>query len=334
MLNKNEAIHRINELGQIKCPFLFVIDYSMENNLVFALEDIDVKELKYSINNKYSNFKSLINIKEVESLKLKSFPLSFNQYQKAYSLVNRNLNFGNSFLANLTVETPIEISFDLEELFQISQAKYKLWIKDKFVCFSPETFVSVDKLGKISSFPMKGTIDADLSDAANQILKDPKEQFEHTTIVDLIRNDLSKICNKVWVQRFRYLEKIKKSDGGSLLQVSSEVCGQLPPDWENAIGNWLFELLPAGSITGAPKDSTLRIINEAEQYTYKNSGRGFYSGIFGIFDGQTLNSAVLIRFIEKTRRGLVFKSGGGLTNRSDPKKEYEELISKIYVPVF
>ena len=61
-----------------------------------------------------------------------------------------------------------------------------------------------------------------------------------------------------------------------------------------------------------------------------NSGQG----IFGIFDGQTLSSAVLIRFIEKTSGGLVFKSGGGLTNRSDPKKEYEELISKIYVPVF
>lgn len=334
MLNKDEAINRINELGQNNCPFLFVIDYKMQNNLVLALENIDVNELKYSINNQYSNYENSNNIKAIETLQLKAFPLSFIEYQKAFSLVKNHLNFGNSFLTNLTVETPIEVTFDLEELFQISQAKYKLWIKDKLVCFSPESFVSVDKSGKISSFPMKGTIDGEVKDAAKIILKDPKEQYEHTTIVDLIRNDLSKVCNKVWVERFRYLEKIKKADGGSLLQLSSEVCGQLPPDWKNNIGNWLFELLPAGSITGAPKDSTMKIINHAEHLTYKNSERGFYSGIFGIFDSQILTSAVLIRLIEKTSKGLVFKSGGGLTNRSDPRKEYEELISKIYVPVF
>ena len=334
MLNKNQAIDRINKLGQTKCPFLFVIDYNMQNNLVFALNEIDVNELKYSINNQYFNHENLNNQKEGEILQLKAFPLGFIDYQKAFSFVKKQLNFGNSFLTNLTVETPIEVPLDLEDLFQISQAKYKIWIKDKFVCFSPESFVSVGKNGKISSFPMKGTIDAKLLNAENVILKDPKEQFEHTTIVDLIRNDLSKICDKVWVERFRYLEKIKKADGGSLLQVSSEVCGQLPSNWKNNIGNWLFELLPAGSITGAPKESTLEIIKQAEQYTYKNSSRGYYSGIFGIFDGQVLNSAVLIRFIEKTKGGLVFKSGGGLTSKSDPRKEYEELISKIYVPVF
>jgi para-aminobenzoate synthetase component I len=165
-------------------------------------------------------------------------------------------------------------------------------------------------------------------------LDDPKEKYEHTTIVDLIRNDLSKICKKVWVERFRYVDKIRRNSGEELLQVSSEVCGQLPKDWKNSIGDWFFELLPAGSISGAPKDKTLEIIKEAEKQFHQNGQRKYYTGVFGIFDGQILTSAVMIRFIEKDKNSLVYKSGGGLTSRSDARKEYDELNQKIYVPVF
>lgn len=83
-------------------------------------------------------------------------------------------------------------------------------VKNQFLCFSPESFVEVDKNGKISSFPMKGTINADIENARNIILNDQKEFFEHTTIVDLIRNDLSQIASKVWVERFRFIDEIKR----------------------------------------------------------------------------------------------------------------------------
>ncbi|MCL4160693.1 UNVERIFIED_CONTAM: hypothetical protein GTU68_010330, partial [Idotea baltica] len=177
---------------------------------------------------------------------------------------------------------------------------------------------------------MKGTINAEIEDAEEIILADSKEKYEHTTIVDLIRNDISRVANKVWVERFRYIERVKKEDGLELLQVSSEVCGELGDDWRNRVGEILFKLLPAGSISGAPKPKTLEIIKEAEKATFKSGKRGFYTGIFGVFDGEKLDSAVMIRFIEQTSEGFVFKSGGGITSRSIAEKEYEELLSKIY----
>ena len=89
----------------------------------------------------------------------------------------------------------------------------------------------------------------------------------------------------------------------------------------------LQKLLPAGSISGAPKASTLRIIEEIEGYE-----RGFYTGIMGQFNGQELNTGVMIRFIEQQNDQLIFKSGGGITIFSEEEMEYKELIQKVYLP--
>jgi para-aminobenzoate synthetase component 1 len=174
---------------------------------------------------------------------------------------------------------------------------------------------------------MKGTIDASIPDAERVILSDGKELAEHYTIVDLIRNDLSMVSEKVRVIRFRYIDRIRTTHK-ELLQVSSEIRGELPEDYGKRIGSILFRLLPAGSVSGAPKKKTVLIIREAETYE-----RGYYTGVAGYFDGQTLDSCVMIRFIEDTPEGLVYKSGGGITVRSERKKEYQEMIDKVYVPV-
>mgnify|MGYP000682968536 FL=1 len=81
-------------------------------------------------------------------------------------------------------------------------------------------------------------------------------------------------------------------------------------------GEILFSLLPAGSITGAPKKKTLEIIAEAETYE-----RGFYTGVMGYFDGSSLDSAVMIRFVEQEGDRMYFKSGGGITCRSEVESE-------------
>ena len=96
-----------------------------------------------------------------------------------------------------------------------------------------------------------------------------------------------------------------------------------------SLGDILFRLLPAGSICGAPKKKTVEIIRKVEGYE-----RGFYTGVFGYFDGQNLDSAVAIRYIERQEDQLVFKSGGGITFMSDWEKEYDEMQKKVYVPVF
>ena len=106
--------------------------------------------------------------------------------------------------------------------------------------------------GFIYSYPMKGTIDASLPDARERILADRKEEAEHATIVDLIRNDLSQVASEVTVSRYRYIDELQ-TNRGRLLQVSSEIRGKLPENWKASLGDILFRLLPAGSITGAPK---------------------------------------------------------------------------------
>ena len=95
-------------------------------------------------------------------------------------------------------------------------------------------------------------------------------------------------------------------------------------------GDLFISLLPAGSITGAPKPRTVQIIREAETYD-----RGFYTSVTGYFDGRNLDSAVLIRFLEQPPDGTkVFKSGGGITFRSEARNEYEEMKQKVYVPLY
>ena len=176
---------------------------------------------------------------------------------------------------------------------------------------------------------MKGTLDATLPNATEQLLTDPKETAEHATITDLIRNDLSRVASKVEVARYRYIETLH-THSGPLLQMSSEIKGLLDDGYQNNLGNLFFSMLPAGSITGAPKKRTVEIIAEAEHYE-----RGFYTGVTGYFDGRNLDSAVMIRFVERTDDGnMIFKSGGGITFQSDAVSEYQEMIQKVYVPIY
>ena len=86
--------------------------------------------------------------------------------------------------------------------------------------------------------------------------------------------------------------------------------------------------MPAGSISGAPKQKTLEIIEEAEKIE-----RGYFTGIFGIFDGKELDGGVMIRYIEQHGDVLQFRSGGGITGHSNMEDEYQEMIDKVYVPI-
>ena len=146
------------------------------------------------------------------------------------------------------------------------------------------------------------------------------------TIVDLIRNDLNRVAEQVDVRRFRYIDRLQVSRG-EILQVSSEVTGRLTGNYYSRLGEVIFGMLPAGSVSGAPKPSTLHIISCAE-----GGRRGFYTGVFGYFDGKRLDSAVMIRYIEECDGQYYFRSGGGITINSDCRAEYEEVLAKVYLP--
>lgn len=255
---------------------------------------------------------------------LKISPVAFHDYKKAFARVRAGILRGDTYLANLTARTPVQTPLSFETIFRHGDSPYALWVKGRFVCFSPESFVRVDADGEIATFPMKGTAPADAPEALARLMDSEKELREQHTIVDLLRNDLNAVADAVRVPRFRYAQKIARARGGDLLQISSEVRGRLR---SRALGDVLFALLPAGSVSGAPKEKTVQILREADGLS-----RGFYTGVFGWFDGQCFDSGVLIRYIEQTPGGLFYCSGGGVTAQSCAESEYDELLHKIYLP--
>ena len=313
---------KLNKFGSKKEPFLFVISYDLSKFYIEKLSELPTS-IKYEFNSKEHN-----KTKNKKS-KLEKSPISFEKYKEKFELLQEEIKKGNSYLLNLTSKTKINIDMSLDEIFENTNAKFKIRYKnldDDFVCFSPERFIEIKK-NKISTYPMKGTIDVNIPNAQARILGDVKEMAEHTMVVDLLRNDLGIIASKVRVEKFRYVENINAGDK-KLLQVSSKISAQLDANWNERIGDIITSILPAGSITGTPKKKTVEILKNIEGYE-----RNFYTGIFGVFDGENFDSAVMIRFIEKDKTGKIFyKSGGGITVDSNVDLEYKELIDKVYLP--
>ena len=323
--NQRQAEQRMNKLASEGKEFVFVISYDMQHSYIEEVGSVNDQEMLYA-------FPHINNLPEGESPATTPVRWTFDapdraKYEQSINHVKQNQCEGNCYLANLTCRVPVETNLTMREIFLRSEAKYRCWMKNRFVCFSPEIFVRVAN-GKISSFPMKGTIDATLPNAEETLMNNSKEAAEHATIVDLIRNDLSMVADHVEVERYRYVDHLT-TNKGEILQTSSEITGRLLPYYMSHVGEMIFKLLPAGSITGAPKPKTVEIIAEAEGYE-----RGFYTGIMGHWADGRLDSAVMIRFIDCEKGQLYYKAGGGITARSNNDDEYHEVIEKIYVPIY
>jgi para-aminobenzoate synthetase component 1 len=315
-----DGFNTINTLGASRTPFLFIISYDKTKIFAQPLALLD-SDIFY----KLQDWRNYPVKKRDKTFTFSKKPVDFSTYADTMERILEEIRSGNTYLLNLTFQTPVESSFSLKEIFTYARAKFKLYFKGEFTCFSPERFVEIEG-DTIATYPMKGTIDADIPDARAKILANEKEMAEHVMIVDLMRNDLGIIGSDVKVEAFRYVDRIKAGNK-ELLQVSSKITAKLEADWRDRIGTLLDELTPAGSITGTPKKRTTEIIAETEAYE-----RGFYTGIFGVFDGESLRSGVMIRFIEEENGRLLYKSGGGITIDSDAQSEYAELVDKIYLP--
>ena len=315
-------IKKVNSLASSKSPFFFLIDFEKNKPLVFSSEEAFEGQILYNVNG-CSNYDQPLIDKKTHCITPKLS--SIDRYSLAFQRVQDHLKRGDSYLVNLTFPTEVVFDGNLKDLFYSSKSPYKLFFKDQFVSYSPECFIKIVS-GKIYSYPMKGTISSSVLNAKETVLGNPKEIAEHATIVDLIRNDLSSYAKRVQVNRFRYVDQITSNDS-SLLQVSSEIEGTLNKDWQGNLGNLIWDMLPAGSISGAPKPKTLEIIRSVE-----DGKRGYYTGVYGFFDGTNLDSAVAIRFIEKQNQKFFYRSGGGVTSQSNCEDEYQELLDKIYVP--
>lgn len=322
-MTSEEWCIELNKMALQQRPFLFITDFLQQNPLLYPLDSIDSSTVLF-------DFEGFGNTPDScpplpDSVIFFPEPPSFEKYNQAFQKVMHHLSRGDSYLLNLTMPVKVQTNLSLKTIFFHSKAKYKLWIKDQFVVFSPEPFIMTDG-NFIHAFPMKGTIDEQLANAKELLLNNSKELAEHYTIVDLLRNDLSMVAAQVRVEKFRYMESVVTARG-PLLQTSSHIKGKLHSDFVKKPGDLLLKLLPAGSISGAPKKKTLEVISEAEAYS-----RGYYTGVFGYYDGIKLKSAVMIRYIEKEKDDLIFKAGGGITVNSNAQEEYNELVRKVYLP--
>jgi anthranilate synthase component 1 len=192
----------------------------------------------------------------------------------------------------------------------------------KIMGSSPESQLIIQN-GKAVVHPIAGTFKRsgdDLTDqeTAERLLKDAKENAEHVMLVDLARNDLSRLCEEVHVSQYRQVQYYSH-----VIHLVSEVAGKLRPHTNP------FELLavsfPAGTLSGAPKFRAMELID-----SYEPTARGYYGGCIGFmgFDG-SCNHAIMIRSFLSRHNTLYYQAGAGVVAASDPHSELQEVNNKL-----
>lgn len=204
----------------------------------------------------------------------------------------------------------------------------------EIISCSPELFLKIEKLSsgefKLSTSPIKGTVS---SGQEKELTLSEKEQAEHIMIVDLMRNDLGRICSSIKVEEQMAVHKFTE-----LSHLVSTISGILEdkytadkPDFDKIFA----EIFPGGSITGAPKHRAMQIINQLEKQP-----RGLYTGIIGYYDDEKGfgEFSILIRtlVIDKEKKEISLGVGAGITAMSDPEYELNEtrLKAKKILEIF
>lgn len=188
---------------------------------------------------------------------------------------------------------------------------------------SPETLVKLED-GVLHTFPLAGTrprgkdAEEDMK-LEIELLADEKERAEHNMLVDLGRNDLGRISRFGSVKVEKYMEICRYSH---VMHIGSTVCGEIRED-KNAL-DAVEAVLPAGTLSGAPKIRAMEIIDELE-----NNKRGIYGGAIGYLDfSGNLDTCIAIRIAFKKNGKVFVRSGAGIVADSVPEKEYEESLNK------
>lgn len=188
---------------------------------------------------------------------------------------------------------------------------------------SPETLVKLES-GVLHTYPLAGTRQRGTSEEEDlrleqELLSDEKEKAEHNMLVDLGRNDLGKISKFGTVEVESYMKIERYSH---VMHIGSTVRGEILE--QKSAEDALLSVLPAGTLSGAPKIRAMEIIDELE-----NNKRGIYGGAVGYIDFTgNLDTAIGIRLAYKKNHKVFVRSGAGIVADSVPKKEYEECINK------
>ena len=256
---------------------------------------------------------------------------SQEQYAAAFTRVQEQLRAGNSYEVNLTYRLTERSRADPALVYlrlrTLNPAPYAAYIQHDDVAVlssSPERFASVDADRTLETRPIKGSTprhdDADLDAMSrDQLCRDPKLRAENLIVVDLLRNDLSMVCQPgtVEVPDLMHVESYP-----SVHQLVTTIRGRLRDDVSTVTA--IRALFPAGSMTGAPKLRTMGIIEEVE-----DTPRGVYAGALGwVGDDGRADLGVVIRTLVAGRGTYSMGTGGGITVRSDVDQEYAETTWK------
>jgi para-aminobenzoate synthetase component 1 len=341
-MDASGAFAALDRYGRERRPCFFAFDFAQAHPVVLPLDMVDPQRIRFDLRG-ITNGRPLpdpaaaLVLPRPAELLTGIIPPSRGAYAAAFAAAREAFRAGDSYLLNLTAASSVRLAMPLERLYGLARAPYRL-LMDSVLVFSPEAFVRIEA-DRIRTFPMKGSLRCPRQAAAQgarRLLDDPKETAEHVTVVDLLRNDLGRVAVAVSVPRYRYVEEVFLGDE-VLIQTSSEIEGRLEANWPDRLGAILAALLPAGSVTGAPKKRTCEHIARAEALLGQE--RGWYTGVFGVFTGEAVDSAVMIRFIEGASPApdgqgwqATFKSGGGLTWDSREDDEYAELVAKVAFP--
>lgn len=238
---------------------------------------------------------------------------------------------GESYEICLTNKVRTDIQLDplnfYRNLRQINPAPYASYLRFNDVTIassSPERFLKVDQSGWAESKPIKGTRPRGKSAEEDLILQQDlgnnvKDRAENLMIVDLLRNDLGRVCKigTVHVPKLMNVETYS-----TVHQLVSTICGHIEPN--TSVIQSIKKLFPGGSMTGAPKLRTMEIIDRLE-----GEARGVYSGSIGYlgFNG-AIDMNIVIRTAVMTHEGISIGVGGGIIALSDPQLEFEETLIK------
>lgn len=284
--------------------------------------------------NRFEEVKELIKTKtkrEKVEIKFKGDTLDKQSHKENVEYVLEQIKKGNSFQCEVGFKSEFEISGDslliYENLRKINPSPFMYYLKfsgQKIVGASPELLFRL-KNGDMETFPLAGTAkrgktEVEDMELARKLLNDPKEIAEHNMLVDLHRNDLGKAA-KFGTVKVKSLMDIKKFS--HVQHISSEISGVIKDDYD------MFDALsfsfPAGTLTGAPKIESMKIINKLE-----GEPRGPYGGVVGHFgfDGNC-TFAISIRSLFISGKNAYAQTSGGIVMDSDADKEYQEIVNKL-----
>lgn len=285
---------------------------------------------KLEIENFLSEYKT--SFEEIKNDKVLKHTISFEEYYSNFLIIQKYLHLGDIYEINYCIPFVFEnITIPIEQLFLEAihkmQSPFTALFKyqDYYILsFSPERFLKKEG-NKLFTEPIKGTAPRGITVEEDNLIKhqlqqNPKERTENAMIVDVCRNDLSRIAQKASV-KIEELFTIKSYP--TVHQMVSKISCNLK---ENiTFKDIIYATFPMASMTGAPKIRSMQIADEIEKYP-----REYYSGCLGIYENGNFDLSVLIRsmFYDKQNRILKIWAGSAITIYADPYQEYKECLLK------